>query len=147
MTATLQRSLISLLRIFVATLLCAASLLAAAQDGKGGDTILKDRAAWNSAQGKALAEFLNAARSSDKTTLKRLLVPHQSSTLDGPNAGAFLEHLKRSSLDPNLATFDSLAINARGSSALATISGRYEGGEITKRYTITKSDAGWWVAI
>jgi hypothetical protein len=50
-------------------------------------------------------------------------------------------------LDPKVASFDSLVINARGTSALATISGRYDGGEVTKRYTINKADDGWRVTM
>lgn len=147
MTQTRRKLLVVLMGPFVAALVSAVPLVVSAQASKSGETVLKDRAAWDSPQGKALAEFLRAARSGDKPTLKRLLAPHQSATLDGPNAAPFLDHLKRTALDPALATFDSLAINARGSGALATISGRYEGGEITKRYTINKSDGGWWIQI
>jgi hypothetical protein len=117
-----------------------------AQESKSGETTLKAKAAWESPQGKALAEFLRAARGSDKTALKRVMATHQAETLDGPNAAKFLDFIK-TSLDPKLATFDSLVINAKGTSALATISGRYDKGEVTKRYTINKADDGWRVTM
>jgi hypothetical protein len=119
---------------------------ALAQESKTGETTLRDEAAWDSAQGKALAECLRAARASDKAALKRVMAMHQSETLDGPNAAKFLEFIK-TSLDPKKATFDSLVINAKGTSALATISGRYDKGEVTKRYTINKADDGWRVTM
>lgn len=133
---------ITLLSTFVLT----PQTTAVAQESKSGETTLKEKAAWDSPQGKVLAEFLRAARAGDKAALKRVMAAHQSATLDGPNAAAFLDFLKNA-LDPTLATFDSLVINAKGTSALATISGRYEKGEVTKRYTINKADDGWRISM
>jgi hypothetical protein len=125
---------------------------AVAQATSAAETTLKGKAAWDSPQGKALAEFLRAARAGDKAALKKVMATNQASTLDGPNAAPFLDFLK-SALDPKVATFDSLVINAKGTSGLATISGRYagsggnSGGEVTKRYTINKADDGWRVTM
>ncbi len=128
------------------TIVVTSPTTALAQENKSGETTLKANAAWESPQGKALAEFLRAARASDKAALKRVMATQQAETLDGPNAAKFLDFIK-GSLDPKLATFDSLVINAKGTSALATISGRYDKGEVTKRYTINKADGGWRVTM
>lgn len=130
----------------LSVLALASPTTAVAQASKSGETTLKDKAAWDSPQGKVLAEFLRAARAGDKAALKRVMATHQSATLDGPNAAPFLDFLK-SALDPKFATFDSLVINAKGTSALATISGRYDKGEVTKRYTINKADDVWRVTM
>ena len=147
------RTTLALLASFILTAcLFATPNFATAQASHAGGTTLKGNAAWDSPQGKVLAEFLRAARAGDKSALKKVMATSQSDTLDGPNAASFLDFLK-SALDPKVATFDSLVMNATGTSALATISGRYagsggnSGGEVTKRYTINKADDGWRVTM
>ncbi len=139
-----RRSFIKSLTL--AALASALTFSASAQETKNSETTLKGKAAWDSPQGKVLAEFLHAARAGDKVALKRVMEKRQSETLDGPNVAPFLSFLKNA-LDPKTATFDSLVINAKGTSALATISGRYDGGEVSKRYTINKADDGWRVTM
>jgi hypothetical protein len=141
-----RRTLVLLASILFVAFSVTAPNLATAQDSKGGETTLTGKSAWESPQGKALAEFLRAARAGDKVALKRVMEKRQSETLDGPNVAPFLDFLKNA-LDPRTATFDSLVINAKGTSALATISGRYDGGEVSKRYTINKADDGWRVTM
>ena len=152
MIQTFRMTLALLASLLLVAVQIAAPNNAVAQASSAGETTLKGKAAWDSAQGKALAEFLRAARAGDKPALKKVMATNQSNTLDGPNAAPFLDFLK-SALDPKVATFDSLVINEKGTSALATISGRYagsggnSGGEVTKRYTINKADDGWRVTM
>jgi hypothetical protein len=148
MISTLRITLVLLASLLLTTVLFAVPNIAIAQATSAGETTLKGKAAWDSPQGKVLADFLRAARVGDKAALKKVMATNQASTLDGPNAAPFLDFLK-SALDPKVATFDSLVMNEKGTSGLATISGRYagsggsSGGEITKRYTINKADDGW----
>ena len=130
----------------LASCLFAVPNIAASQVSTSSGVTLKGKAAWDSAQGRALAEFLRAARAGDKAALKKVMAANQADTLSGANAAPFLDFLK-TSLDPKLATFDNLEINAAGTRALATISGRYDKGEVTKRYTINKADDGWRVTM
>jgi hypothetical protein len=149
---TFHTTLALLASFLLTTCLFALPNIAVAQASVAGETTHKGKAAWDSPQGKALAEFLRAARASDKVALKKVMATHQSTTLDGPNAAQFLDFLK-AALDPKVASFDSLVINEKGTGALATISGRYagsggnSGGEVTKRYTINKADDGWRVTM
>ncbi len=102
------------------------------------------KAAWATPQGKAVAEFLRAARAGDKAALKRIMLAEQVKALDGPDAARFLEFVKMSP-NPKTAEFDSLFID--GDSATAKIAERSKDGAASSDYTLRLIDGVWRVAM
>ena len=102
------------------------------------------KAAWATPQGKAVAEFLRAARAGDKAALKRVMLAEQVKALDGPDAARFLEFMKLSP-NPKTAEFDSLFIN--GDSAVAKIAERSKDGAASSDYTLRLINGVWFVAM
>ena len=102
------------------------------------------KAAWATPQGKAIAEFLRAARVGDKAALKRVMLAEQVKALDGPDAARFLEFMKLSP-NPKTAEFDSLFIN--GDSAVAKIAERSKDGAASSDYTLRLINGVWFVAM
>ena len=102
------------------------------------------KAAWATPQGKAVAEFLRAARAGDKAALKRVMLAEQVKALDGPDAARFLEFMKMSP-NPKTAEFDSLFID--GDSAAAKIAERSRDGAASSDYTVRLIDGVWRVAM
>ena len=102
------------------------------------------KAAWATPQGKAVAEFLRAARAGDKAALKRVMLAEQVKALDGPDAARFLEFMKLSP-NPKTAEFDSLFID--GDSAKAMIVERSKDGAASSDYTVRLINGVWFVAM
>ena len=102
------------------------------------------KAAWATPQGRAVAEFLRAARAGDKPALKRVMLAEQVKALDGPDAAQFLEFVKMSP-NPKTAEFDSLFID--GDSAEAKIAERNKDGAAASDYTVRLIDGVWRVAM
>lgn len=102
------------------------------------------KAAWATPQGKAIAEFLRAARAGDKAALKRVMLAEQVKVLDGPDAARFLEFMKFSP-NPKTAEFDSLIIN--GDSAEAKIAERSKDGAASSDYKLRLINGVWLVAM
>ena len=102
------------------------------------------KAAWATAQGKVLADFLTAARTGDKATLKRVMMAQQAKQLDGQNARQLLEFLKMSP-NPKTAEFDSLIID--GDSAEAKIAERSKNGATASDYKLRLVNSVWFVAM
>ena len=102
------------------------------------------KAAWETPQGKAIAEFLRAARAGDKTALKRVMLAEQVKALDGPDAARFLEFMKLSP-NPKTAEFDSLLID--GDTAKAKIAERSKDGAASSDYTLRLINGVWLVAM
>ncbi len=102
------------------------------------------KAAWATPQGRAVAEFLRAARAGDKPALKRVMLAEQVKALDGPDAAQFLEFVKMSP-NPKTAEFDSLFID--GDSAAAKIAERSKDGAASSDYTVRLIDGVWRVAM
>ena len=101
-------------------------------------------AAWATVQGKAIAEFLRAARTGDKAALRRVMLAEQVKALDGPDAARFLEFVKMSP-NPKTAEFDSLFVN--GDNAEAKISERSKNGAASSDYKLRMINGVWFVAM
>jgi hypothetical protein len=99
--------------------------------------------AWDTAQGKVLADYLRAARASDKAALKRLILPEYVKELEGPKAAEGLKFLKMSSPDPKTAEFESLMIE--GNVAKAKIVVRHKGATETSGYELHRVGDAWLV--
>lgn len=102
------------------------------------------KAAWAMPQGRAVAEFLRAARAGDKPALKRVMLAEQVKALDGPDAARFLEFVKKSP-NPKTAEFDSLCID--GDSAEAKIAERSKDGAASSDYKLRLINGVWFVAM
>ncbi len=102
------------------------------------------KVAWATPQGKAIAEFLRAARAGDKPALKRVMLAEQVKALDGPDAARFLEFMKLSP-NPKSAEFDSLFIN--GDSAEAKIAERNKDGAASSDYKLRLINGVWVVVL
>ena len=102
------------------------------------------KAAWATPQGKAVAEFLRAARAGDKPALKRVMLAEQVKALDGPNAARFLEFVKMSP-NPKTAEFESLFID--GDSAKARLAERNKDGAASSDYQLRLVNGTWFVAM
>ena len=102
------------------------------------------KAAWATPQGRALAEFLRAARAGDKPALKRVMLAEQVKALDSPDAAQFLEFVKMSP-NPKTAEFDGLFID--GNSAAAKIVERNKDGAASSDYTLRLINGVWFVAM
>lgn len=98
------------------------------------------KAAWATAQGKAITEYLRAARAGDKAALKRVIVAERAKDLDGPQAAEILKFLKFSA-DPKTAEFGSLTID--GDSAMAEIIERSKDGSSSSRYRLKLAGGAW----
>jgi hypothetical protein len=74
--------------------------LAIAQGSNAAETTLKGKAAWDSPQGKALAEFLQAGRTGDKETLnhKRLTARTSTSFCRTSKTLRWIQRLRRSTV-------------------------------------------------
>ncbi len=101
------------------------------------------KSAWATVQGKALAEYLRAARAGDKAALKRTLVAERVMLLDGPNAAELIKFLKMSP-DPKTAEFDSLTID--GDSAIAKLAERSKNGATSSDFTLRLVNGVWLVS-
>ena len=101
------------------------------------------KSAWATPQGKALAEYLRAARAGDKAALKRMLVADRATLLDGPNAAELIKFLKMSP-DPKTAEFDSLTID--GDSAVAKLAERSKNGATSSDFTLRLVNGVWLVS-
>ncbi len=99
--------------------------------------------AWATPQGKAIAEYLRAARAGDKAALKTVLMADHATQLDGPNAAQLLEFLKLSP-NPNTAEFDSLTVDS--DSAEAKLTERSKNGAESSNYTLRLIKGVWFVA-
>ncbi|TAG46744.1 MAG: hypothetical protein EAZ30_11925 [Betaproteobacteria bacterium] len=99
--------------------------------------------AWDTPQGKVLADYLRAARASDKAALKRLILPEYVKELEGPKAAEGLKFLKMSSPDPKTAEFESLMIE--GNVAKAKIVVRHKGATETSGYELRRVGDAWLV--
>jgi hypothetical protein len=99
--------------------------------------------AWDTPQGQVLADYLRAARASDKTALKRLILPEYVKELEGPKAAEGLKFLKMSSPDPKAAEFESLMIE--GNVAKAKIVVRHKGATETSGYELRRVGDAWLV--
>jgi hypothetical protein len=75
-----------LMSLLVTACFLAMSNVVVAQESNASDTTIKGHAAWDSPQGKVLAEFLRAARAGDKAALRKVMATNQANTLDGSNA-------------------------------------------------------------
>jgi hypothetical protein len=99
--------------------------------------------AWDTPQGKVLANYLRAARASDKVALKRLILPEYVKELEGPKAAEGLKFLKMSSPDPKTAEFESLMVE--GNVAKAKIVVRHKEGTETTGYELRRVGDAWLV--
>ncbi len=102
------------------------------------------KAAWATPQGKAVAEFLRAARAGDKPALKRVMLAEQVKALDGPDAARFLEFV-RMSPNPKTAELESLFID--GDSAKARLAERNKDGAASSDYQLRLVNGAWFVAM
>ncbi len=99
--------------------------------------------AWDTPQGKVLADYLRAARASDKAALKRLILPEYVKELEGPKAAEGLKFLKMMSPDPKTAEFQSLIVE--GNVAKIKIVVREKGMTETTGYELRRSGDAWLV--
>jgi hypothetical protein len=76
--------------------------------------------AWDTPQGKVLADYLRAARASDKAALKRLILPEYVKELDGPKAAEGMKFLKMISPDPKTVEFAKIKLVVRHKDATET---------------------------
>lgn len=67
--------------------------------------------AWETPQGKVLAEYLRAARAGDKAALKKVLTAESFKELEGKGAAENLKMIKMMSPDPKKVEFESLVVN------------------------------------
>lgn len=67
--------------------------------------------AWDTPQGKVLAEYLRAARAGDKAALKKVLTAESFKELEGKDAAENLKMIKMMSPDPKKVEFESLVVN------------------------------------
>lgn len=93
--------------------------------------------AWDTPQGKVLADYLRAARASDKAALKRLILPEYVKELEGPKAAEGMKFLKMMSPDPKTAEFQSLIVE--GNVAKIKIVVREKGMTETTGYELRRS--------
>ena len=98
------------------------------------------KAAWNTPQGKVIAEYLRAARAGDKAALKRVIIAERAKDLDGPQAAQILEFLKLTA-DPKTAEFDSLIVD--GNTAEARITERSKDGASSSNYKLRLVGGVW----
>lgn len=99
--------------------------------------------AWDTPQGKVLANYLRAARASDKAALKRLILPEYVKELDGAKAAEGMKFLKMMSPDPKTAEFQSLTVE--GSVAKIKLVVREKGMTETTGYELRRLGDAWLV--
>jgi hypothetical protein len=99
--------------------------------------------AWDTPQGKVLADYLRAARASDKAALKRLILPEYIKELEGPKAAEGLKFLKSMSPDPKTAEFESMTIE--GNLAKIKIVVRQKNMTETSGYELRRVGEAWLV--
>jgi hypothetical protein len=99
--------------------------------------------AWDTPQGKVLADYLRAARTSDKAALKRLILPEYVKVLDGPKAAVGMKFLKMMSPDPKTTEFQSLTVE--GNVAKIKLVVREKGMTETTGYELRRSGDAWLV--
>jgi hypothetical protein len=100
--------------------------------------------AWDTPQGKTLAEYLRAARAGDKAAIKRVVIAEVRAELDGAKGASTMKFLQADSADPKTADFDSLTIN--GNVAKAKITVRRKSLTETTGYELRKVGDVWLVA-
>lgn len=103
--------------------------------------------AWETAQGKALAAYVNALRSRNTAAIKRTVVPEFAAKVDGPKGKMLLEMIEgfNGRLDPKTADFVYLRIT--GEKAKASIAGRVKDfGEVSFEVRLRRVGDVWLVA-
>lgn len=104
---------------------------------------LSGKQAWDTPQGKVLAEYLRACRAGDKEAIKRVVIAEVKAELDGPKGADTLKLLKALSADTKTAEFGSLTID--GNIAKAKIIKRFKDGSETTGYELRKVGDVWLV--
>lgn len=104
---------------------------------------LSGKQAWDTPQGKVLAEYLRACRAGDKEAIKRVVIAEVKAELDGPKGADTIKFLKADSADPKTAEFGSLIIN--GNIAKAKIIKRFKDSSETTGYELRKVGDVWLV--
>jgi hypothetical protein len=105
---------------------------------------LSGKAAWDTPQGKVLAEYLRACRAGDKAAIKRVVIAEVRAELDGPKGADTIKFLKADSADPKTAEFGSLTVDSNV--AKAKIIKRFKDGTETTGYELRKVGEVWLVA-
>lgn len=98
------------------------------------------KAAWNTPQGKVIAEYLRVARAGDKAGLKRVILAERAKDLDGPQGAEIISFLKMSA-DPKTAEFGDLTVD--GDTAMANIIERTKNGSSSSRYKLKLVGGAW----
>ncbi len=99
--------------------------------------------AWESPQGKVLAEYLRAARAGDKAALKRVITADTVKELEGPQSASILKSLK-SEPDPKKAEVESLVVD--GNVSKIKVVERFKDGKATSNYQLQRVGDAWLVA-
>jgi hypothetical protein len=98
---------------------------------------------WETPQGKALAEYLRAARAGDKAALRRVITAETVKELEGPQSASILKSLK-SEPDPKTAQLESLVVD--GNVAKIKVVQRFKDGAETSNYEVRRVGNAWLVA-
>ena len=104
---------------------------------------LSGKQAWDTPQGKVLAEYLRACRAGDKAAIRRVVVAEVRAELDGPKGVDTIKFLKADAADPKTAEFGSLTVD--GNIAKAKIIKRFKDGSETTGYELRKVGDVWLV--
>ena len=113
------------------------ALMAAAPSAVSG------KAAWDTMQGKVLAEYLRASRAGDKAAIRRVVTDVVKKELDGPKSAEFMKFLKADSADPKTARLSILSVS--GGIAKVEVGVTSGSSSMTTRYQIHKVGDAWLV--
>ena len=100
--------------------------------------------AWETPQGKVLAEYLRAARAGDKAALKKVMTVESFKELEGKDAAENMKMIKMMSPDPKKVEFESLVVNGNVSK-IKLVERRKDATE-TSGYEMRRVGEAWLVA-
>ncbi len=98
---------------------------------------------WETPQGKALAQYLRAARAGDKAALKRVITADAVKELDGVQSAEIMKSMK-SEPDPKTADLESLVVE--GNVSKIKVVQRFKDGKATSNYQLQRVGDAWLVA-
>ncbi len=99
--------------------------------------------AWQSPQGKVLAEYFRAVRLGDMAAVKRVVTPTFAKTLDGAKGKDLLAYLQSVAEDPKTVAFERLSVEA--DSAKAKLVRRIKDGSENQEYELFRVGGAWFV--
>ncbi len=99
--------------------------------------------AWQTAQGKVLAEYFRAARAGDMAAVRRVVTPTFAKSLDGAKGKDVLAYLQSVAEDPKTVAFERLTVG--GDSAIGKFVRRIKDGSENQEYELFRVGGVWLV--